>query len=413
MPADLVLLAMGFMSPVGGILEKFGVERDGRGNALAGTEDETWLRHQRAGRVRGGRHAPGPVAGGLGHPRGPSGGARGRPLPDGEFAAAELSGTKKTPARCQAYAELGQASKQSVVDRRGVLGGRGVRAFGYKGGPDKGCHTEAVKESAMGPSWRQLRGAFALGLVLLGAGLPPLGQAAAVPAAPAAQVADSDADGYPDAAELSGQDRARFADWFAAVAQSQYYGMNQDWAAQDRDCGGLLRYAFINALMAHDAAWFAKFRYLPRPQQTDVQALTYPLPVISRSVFRVAGGAYQPGDIEAGKLVGRSGVQYLATYSMVKRLARHQSGAPGRRADLHSPESALVPQHGLPGRRLVVYHTGASPERGRRGAAAERAEPAALRRAGLSSGPQQSQFPGRLPLEDSGLTRAAARTAPR
>ncbi|AZI44696.1 glutamate synthase subunit beta (plasmid) [Deinococcus psychrotolerans] len=41
LPADLVLLAMGFMSPVGGILEKFGVERDGRGNAQAGTDDET------------------------------------------------------------------------------------------------------------------------------------------------------------------------------------------------------------------------------------------------------------------------------------------------------------------------------------------------------------------------------------
>ena len=41
LPADLVLLAMGFMSPVGGILEKFGVERDGRGNAQAGTDDES------------------------------------------------------------------------------------------------------------------------------------------------------------------------------------------------------------------------------------------------------------------------------------------------------------------------------------------------------------------------------------
>ena len=37
-PADLVLLAMGFVSPVGGVLEAFGVERDGRGNARAGTD---------------------------------------------------------------------------------------------------------------------------------------------------------------------------------------------------------------------------------------------------------------------------------------------------------------------------------------------------------------------------------------
>jgi glutamate synthase (NADPH/NADH) small chain len=38
MPADLVLLAMGFVSPVQSLLEEFGVERDARGNARADTE---------------------------------------------------------------------------------------------------------------------------------------------------------------------------------------------------------------------------------------------------------------------------------------------------------------------------------------------------------------------------------------
>jgi glutamate synthase (NADPH/NADH) small chain len=39
--ADLVLLAMGFTSPVAGVLQAFGVERDARGNAKAGTDDAT------------------------------------------------------------------------------------------------------------------------------------------------------------------------------------------------------------------------------------------------------------------------------------------------------------------------------------------------------------------------------------
>ena len=38
-PADLVLFAMGFVSPVQQVLEAFGVERDARGNARANTED--------------------------------------------------------------------------------------------------------------------------------------------------------------------------------------------------------------------------------------------------------------------------------------------------------------------------------------------------------------------------------------
>ena len=39
-PADLVLLAMGFTNPMAPVLEAFGVDKDGRGNALASTEEE-------------------------------------------------------------------------------------------------------------------------------------------------------------------------------------------------------------------------------------------------------------------------------------------------------------------------------------------------------------------------------------
>src|SRR5262249_3810584 len=38
LPADLVLLAMGFVSPVQSMLEAFGVEKDARGNAKATTD---------------------------------------------------------------------------------------------------------------------------------------------------------------------------------------------------------------------------------------------------------------------------------------------------------------------------------------------------------------------------------------
>lgn len=38
MPADMVLLAMGFVGPVASVLDTFGVEKDARGNARAGTE---------------------------------------------------------------------------------------------------------------------------------------------------------------------------------------------------------------------------------------------------------------------------------------------------------------------------------------------------------------------------------------
>ena len=40
LPADLVLLAMGFVHPPGSVLDAFGAERDARGNAAATTDDE-------------------------------------------------------------------------------------------------------------------------------------------------------------------------------------------------------------------------------------------------------------------------------------------------------------------------------------------------------------------------------------
>jgi len=43
-PAELVLLAMGFVAPVGTVLEAFGVDKDARGNARAGTDDGTGYR---------------------------------------------------------------------------------------------------------------------------------------------------------------------------------------------------------------------------------------------------------------------------------------------------------------------------------------------------------------------------------
>ncbi|MBX3634798.1 MAG: glutamate synthase subunit beta [Rubrivivax sp.] len=42
--ADLVLLAMGFTAPVASVLDAFGVERDARGNAKAGTDDGSGYR---------------------------------------------------------------------------------------------------------------------------------------------------------------------------------------------------------------------------------------------------------------------------------------------------------------------------------------------------------------------------------
>ncbi|WP_425144981.1 DUF1175 family protein [Deinococcus sp.] len=181
---------------------------------------------------------------------------------------------------------------------------------------------------------------------------------------PVSSALDSDHDGYPDALELVGSDRASFADWFASVAQSQYYGMNADWKPETRDCSGLLRYAYFNALSAHTPAWYAKFRYLPPPQTPPVRAYHLPAPLVRYSLFRVAAGDYRSGDVEAGRMVGRTTVQYLIQYSAVF-VSRDPARA--RRGDLLiflRPELRAYHSMVYLGGGLVVYHTGASPAEG-------------------------------------------------
>ena len=95
MKADLVLLAMGFVHPVAGVLEAFGVERDHRGNAKAhrrrpragradGVRGPTWRR------FRSRRHAPWSIAGGVGDPRRTPVRPRGGRFPDGFIDAAAI-----------------------------------------------------------------------------------------------------------------------------------------------------------------------------------------------------------------------------------------------------------------------------------------------------------------------------------
>ncbi len=129
---------------------------------------------------------------------------------------------------------------------------------------------------------------------------------------------DSDADGYPDATEISSAaDRAAFLDWFASIAEAQYTAIADDWDPRYRDCSGLLRYAFVEALKTKDTAWFAKFPFLPKVDIPPLRGLSYPMPEISRSVFRIAPGAFSHNDVELGKMVGLSTATELMNYATV------------------------------------------------------------------------------------------------
>ncbi len=178
----------------------------------------------------------------------------------------------------------------------------------------------------------------------------------------APNVTDSDQDGYPDVLELRGKDVLAFNDWFASVSESQYYGLSSDWAARDRDCAGLLRYAFVNALMPHDASWLKKFKYLPPAIQADVQSYQFPVPLIRKSVFRDAPGSYQKDDVMTGKLVGRVGAKYLVNYSMDFATKDIRAAKRGDMLIFIRPKLNSYHTMVYLGNSRIVYHTGGDGE---------------------------------------------------
>ena len=99
--ADLVLLAMGFVHPVHeGMIKALGLELDQRGNVKADTLAYRGLEPEG---VRGRRHAPRPVAGGVGNPRRPPVRPLGRQVSDGIDHAAALirgNGPGKLSGKC-------------------------------------------------------------------------------------------------------------------------------------------------------------------------------------------------------------------------------------------------------------------------------------------------------------------------
>ena len=110
---------------------------------------------------------------------------------------------------------------------------------------------------------------------------------------------DADADGYPDMVEInSSSERVAFMEWFAAIAEAQYTTPTPDW--EYRDCSGLLRYAFVEALKPKDTAWFSKFPFLQVPNVAPIRSLSYPMPRLSRSVFRIAAGLIKKEMLKKG-----------------------------------------------------------------------------------------------------------------
>ncbi len=185
--------------------------------------------------------------------------------------------------------------------------------------------------------------------------------------------ADSDGDGIPDSAELrSFDDRQSFKRWFAAIAEMQFYRLSDEWNAGQRDCAGLIRFAWREALRKHDRPWFQKMGAEYEPVAPDVRAFNLDTSPLGEKLFRTEFGSYQDGDLASGKFAEFADARTLKNFNCVFVSRDRRLAERGDLLFFHQPWVQKFPYHtmifiGEPARDgegaadWVVYHTGSSP----------------------------------------------------
>ena len=185
---------------------------------------------------------------------------------------------------------------------------------------------------------------------------------------------DADSDGLPDAAELrSFDDRQSFRVWFTAIAEMQFYKPAEAWNPAQRDCAGLVRFAWREALRRHDRLWFQAMGEGLTSIAPDVRAYQLDNGPLGEKIFRTDFGSFRQDDLAAGRFSEFADARTLKNYNVAPLGRERQQAQPGDLLFFHQPGAQKYPYHVMiflgPARIAaegasdwVVYHTGASPE---------------------------------------------------
>ena len=183
---------------------------------------------------------------------------------------------------------------------------------------------------------------------------------------------DSDNDGIPDAAELrSFPDREKFKRAFTGIAEMQFYRISDQWNAEQRDCAGLVRFAWREALRRHDRAWFQKMGPGYEDLAADVSVNYLERGPLGEKLFRTDFGAYKPTDLAETKFSEFADARTLKNFNS-RFISRDRHFAqPGDLLFYHQPWVQEFPYHVMifvgesrivaaETHGWVVYHTGAT-----------------------------------------------------
>ncbi len=186
------------------------------------------------------------------------------------------------------------------------------------------------------------------------------------------QLSDRDTaeDGTPDFLRLdTAASRAAFRNWFTFLAEAQYFQDPRARPTEIDDCAALIRYAYREALKAHDDVWTTSARLPLIPAFDSPGKYAYPYTPLGANLFRTAAGPFRPADLSNGSFAQFADAKTLwrnNTYLVSQDLSRAEPGDLLFYRQIHTP--ARETYHSMiylgrsqiqPGPQLyVIYHTG-------------------------------------------------------
>ena len=231
------------------------------------------------------------------------------------------------------------------------------------------AHAAAVTElSAADRGWQaRIRACVTPAIVLVRVQIPGR-PTAAVRLLTALDPTDSAADGTPDFLRLDDADDQRaFRRWFTFLAETQYFEAAERRPAEIVDCAALIRYAYREALRAHDGNWATDAHLPVAPGIPSTTKYQYPYTPLGADLFRVKSGGFQPADLTTGgfaQFADAKTLQLRNTHFVTRDLDRAQPGDLlfYRQESGHMPFHSMIylgeSQIGKGAGRYLVYHTG-------------------------------------------------------
>lgn len=179
---------------------------------------------------------------------------------------------------------------------------------------------------------------------------------------------DTAADGTPDFLRLDDADDQRaFRRWFTFLAETQYFEAAARRPVEIVDCAALIRYAYREALRAHDGNWATEARLPLLPGLPSATKYQYPYTPLGADLFRVTSGEFQPADLTTGgfaQFADAKTLQFRNTHFVTRDLDRAQPGDLlfYRQDRDHMPFHSMIylgpSQIAKGANRYLVYHTG-------------------------------------------------------